>query len=151
MTKQNSLKIVGLSARARNKIGEPNIEIMNLWAKFMTKNISEQIKNKVSHNIYSIYTDYESNFMGEYTVLLGFAVEDLNDVPPDLVGRVFPEAQFEVIPAKGAMPDAVIQTWIDIWNKDSTLNRAYNYDFELYTENSQKGDQSVVDIYLSVR
>lgn len=151
MTKQNSLKIVGLSARTRNKIGEPNIEIMNLWAKFMTKNISEQIKNKVSHNIYSIYTDYESNFMGEYTVLLGFAVEDLNDVPPDLVGRVFPEAQFKVIPAKGAMPDAVIQTWIDIWNKDSTLNRAYNYDFELYTENSQKGDQSVVDIYLSVR
>lgn len=151
MTKQNSLKIVGLSARARNKIGEPNIEIMNLWAKFMTKNISEQIKNKVSHNIYSIYTDYESNFMGEYTVLLGFTVEDLNDVPPDLVGREFPEAQFKVIPAQGAMPDAVIQTWIDIWNKDSTLNRAYSYDFELYTENSQKGDQSIVDIYLSVK
>ena len=151
MNKQSPLKVVGISTRTRNEIGKPNIEIMNLWAKFMTKNLSEQIKNKVSNNIYSIYTDYESNFMGEYTVLLGFAVDDLNDVPPGLVGREFPEAQFKVVPAKGAIPDAVIQTWIDIWNKDFTLNRAYNYDFELYTENSQKGDQSVVDIYLSVR
>jgi predicted transcriptional regulator YdeE len=151
MNKQNPLKIVGISTRTRNEIGKPNIEIMNLWAKFMTKNISEQIKNKASHNIYSIYTDYESNFMGEYTVVLGFAVEDLKDVPPGLVSREFQEAQFKVIPAHGAMPDAVIQAWIDIWNKDSALNRAYSYDFELYTENSQKGDQSVVDIYLSVK
>lgn len=151
MIKQNKLKIVGISARTRNKIGQPNIEIMNLWAKLMTNNISEQIKSKVSHNIYSIYTEYESNFMGEYTVLLGFAVDDLNNVPPGLVSRVFPEAQFELFQAKGAMPNAVIQTWIDIWNKDSTLDRSYNYDFELYTENSQKGDQSIVDIYLSVK
>ncbi|MCO7317717.1 effector binding domain-containing protein, partial [Riemerella anatipestifer] len=53
--------------------------------------------------------------------------------------------------AKGEMPNAVINTWIDIWNRDEELNRKYTYDFEVYGENSQKGQDSEVEIYIATK
>jgi len=49
------------------------------------------------------------------------------------------------------MPKAIVDVWMDVWNRDKELNRMYSYDFELYGEKSQNGEDSEVDIYIAVR
>ena len=49
------------------------------------------------------------------------------------------------------MPQAVGAMWQHIWDNDATLNRTYIYDYERYTEKSQQGDNSEVDIFIGVK
>ncbi|MCT6723711.1 effector binding domain-containing protein, partial [Riemerella anatipestifer] len=100
---------------------------------------------------FSIYTDYKSNYTEEYTTIIGVPVSTLNEIPNGLVGREFEAENFQKFVAKGEMPNAVINTWIDIWNRDEELNRKYTYDFEVYGENSQKGQDSEVEIYIATK
>ncbi|MCT6762008.1 GyrI-like domain-containing protein [Riemerella anatipestifer] len=87
----------------------------------------------------------------EYTAIIGVPVSTLNEIPNGLVGREFEAENFQKFVAKGEMPNAVMNTWIDIWNRDEELNRKYTYDFEVYGENSQKGQDSEVEIYIATK
>ncbi len=49
------------------------------------------------------------------------------------------------------MPNAVINTWLDIWNRNEELSRKYTYDFEVYGEKSQNGENSEVEIYIATK
>ncbi|WP_344848084.1 hypothetical protein [Pedobacter jeongneungensis] len=35
-----------------------------------------------------------------------------------MTGRTFEAENFQKLTAKGAMPDAVVNTWMDIWKRD---------------------------------
>jgi len=49
------------------------------------------------------------------------------------------------------MPKAIVEAWIDIWEKDKELSRKYTYDFEVYGEKSQNGENSEVEIYIATK
>jgi predicted transcriptional regulator YdeE len=53
--------------------------------------------------------------------------------------------------AKGEKSSAVINTWIDIWQRDKELNRKYSYDFEVYGEKSNNGENSEVEIFIATK
>ena len=53
--------------------------------------------------------------------------------------------------AKGKLPDAVVNTWKQIWERDNQLNRKYSIDFKIYEPNSQDTEHSEVDIYIAVK
>ena len=122
-----------------------------LWGQFFTENIIEKIPNKISSYILCIYTDYESDYTGEYTTIIGVPVSTLAEVPSGLIGREFEAGNVLKFVAKGEMSSAVVNTWIDIWHRDKELNRKYSYDFEVYGENSNNGDKSEVEIFVAVR
>ena len=149
MTTINDFKIIGISARTTNKDTQAAEAIGKLWGQFFADNLSEKIPNKLSSDIYSIYTDYKSNYTEEYTTILGISVSSLENIPEGLMGRQFEGDEFEVFTAKGQMPKAVADTWIDIWHRDAELQRKYTYDFEVYDEKSQNGDESEVKIYIA--
>jgi predicted transcriptional regulator YdeE len=149
MNQIESFKIIGISAETTNQDGKAAIDIGNLWGKFFAENISNQIQDKISNEIYSIYTDYESDLTGKYTTVLGLKVDSLDNIPVGLVGRDFSSESFVKFIAKGEMPDAVVETWKEIWSNDKTLNRKYSYDFEVYDEKSQNGIDSEVSIYIA--
>ncbi|MDR6300812.1 putative transcriptional regulator YdeE [Mesonia maritima] len=48
------------------------------------------------------------------------------------------------------MPNAVVESWKEIWIKDKELNRKYTADFEVYEQNSQKGKKSEVEIFIAI-
>ena len=52
-----------------------------------------------------------------------------------MIGQEFQPENFKKFIAKGEMPKAVDDTWINIWEQDKNLNRKYTYDFELYGGN----------------
>ena len=146
----NGFKIIGISTRTTNKNNQSKVDIEKLWERFFAEKIIEKIPNKSSLDIISIYTDYKSDFTDEYTTIIGLKVSTLNDIPTGLIGREFKSDNFQKFTAKGQMPKAVLDTWLNIWQREAELNRKYNYDFEVYGEKSQNDENSQVEIYLSI-
>ncbi len=147
--KTMGLKIIGITVRTTNKDGQSARDIGELWGQFYSQNLLETIPNKLSNDIYSIYTDYKSDFTDEYTTLIGLQVSNLDTIPNGLIGRQFPTETFEMFTAQGEMPQAVMNTWLDIWQRDNELQRKYTYDFEFYGEKSQNGENSEVQIFIA--
>ena len=147
----NGFKLIGISTRTTNKNNQAATELQKLWGNFFAENILERIPNKQSNEIYAIYTDYKSDFTDEYTTIIGVPVSSLNDIPEGLIGREFEAQNFQTFTAKGKMPDAVVETWMDIWKRDKELNRSYTYDLEIYGERSQDKNNPEVDIYIAVK
>ena len=147
----NGFKIIGIKTRTKNKDNQAQQDLNNLWGQFFAENISDKIPNKDSNEILAIYTDYKSDFTENYTTIIGIPVSTLDEIPEGLIGREFQPDNFQKFIVQGEMPNAVVNTWIDIWNRDKELNRKYTYDFEVYRENSRNGNNSEVEIYIATK
>jgi predicted transcriptional regulator YdeE len=145
-----TFKLIGISIRSSNISGQAAQDLGLLWQRFFQENISDKIPNKTGEEIYSVYTDYESDYQGEYTCLIGMKTDSLNEIPVGLIGREFSEAEYKKFVATGKIPEAVVETWMEIWSKDKELNRSYTADFEIYGPASQQGDNSEVEIFIAV-
>jgi len=147
----NGFKVIGISIRTTNANNQSQQDLGKLWGQFFAEQIIEKVPNKNSSNILAIYTDYESDYTGEYTTIIGVPVSTLDEIPSGLIGREFAADNFQKFVARGEMTSAVINIWIDIWQRDKELNRKYSYDFEVYGENSNNGDKSEVEIYVATK
>ncbi|MGV8964198.1 MAG: GyrI-like domain-containing protein [Candidatus Saccharimonadaceae bacterium] len=150
MEKVLSFKIIGIGINTTNKDGKSGDDLNKLWKQFYAENISEKITNKLGHEVYSVYTDYESDYTGNYKVVIGLKVDSLDRIPNGLIGMEIKGGKYLKFIAKGRMPNAVLETWQKIWEKDKELNRSYSADFEVYGEYSQNEDNSKVDIYIAI-
>jgi predicted transcriptional regulator YdeE len=147
----NGFKVIGISIRTTNANSQSQQDLGKLWRQFFAENIIAKIPNKISSNILAIYTDYESDYTGGYTTIIGIPVSTLDEIPSGLIGREFEADNFQKFVAKGEKENAVVNTWIDIWQRDKELNRKYSYDFEVYGENSNNGDKSEVEIFVALK
>ncbi len=148
--RKNSFKVIGISVQTTNKNNKSGRDLGNLWDRFYKEDIINKIPNKESSEILSIYTDYKSDYLDDYTVILGVRVSNIDDVPDGLVGREFEEENFKKFVAKGKIPEAIQKTWINIWNDDSKLKRKYTYDFEVYGEKAKNPEDVEVDIFVAI-
>ena len=146
-----ALKIIGIATQTSNNDGQAIEDLGKLWAQFFGDNIIVKIPNAISSNIYSVYTDYESDFRGKYTTIIGLEVSTLDEIPEGMIGREFQSQIFKKYIAKGELHEAVGKTWAEIWNDDEILNRTYIYDYELYTEKAQNPADAEIEIYIGVR
>ncbi len=147
--RKNSFKVIGISVRTTNKNNKSGRDLGNLWNRFFKENIINKIPNKESSEIFLIYTDYKSNYLDDYTAILGMRVSSIEDVPEGFVGREFEEENFQKFVAKGRIPEAIQKTWMNIWNDDSKLGRKYTYDFEVYGEKANNPEDAEVDIFVA--
>ncbi len=143
-------KTIGITVRTTNKDNHAAQDIGSLWARFMSENLRDMIPHKINDNIYLIYSDYESNYQGEYTCMLGCKVDQLDNIPPGFVGRKFPAQKERHYVAVGELPASVVNVWKEIWQDDDTLNRLYKYDYEVYTPKAFTEKEPKVDIYIGV-
>ncbi len=151
MTTVDDLKIIGIAVRTTNKNNQSAQDIGKLWEQFYSQGLPEKIPNKLSNDIYAVYTDYKSDYKDEYTTIIGLQVSSLDNIPSELIGRHFAPETFNVFTAQGPMPKAVMEAWFDIWQRDSELQRKYTYDFECYGDTSQNGDNPEVKIYVATK
>ncbi len=122
-----------------------------LWEKFWSEDIQNKISNKTSDEIYAVYTDYESDFTGHYTTIIGMSVDSLENIPKEFVGITIETDNYKKIVSKGKMPEAVVEIWLEIW-ADQNLNsrRAYNTDFTIQGKKYYYGNNAEVETYLSI-
>lgn len=140
--------VAGISIRTTNKNGQSQKDIGELWGRFMSENIAQKISNKISGNLYCIYTDYESDFMGEYTTILGFDVGSVENLPDGLIVKTIPASTYRLYKSQGELPGSVVNTWKQIWESD--MKRKYLADFDIYPPDAFSSPNPVVETYLSV-
>lgn len=144
--------IAGISVRTTNQNGQASEDIEALWERFWIEDIQNKIPHKISDKIYAVYTDYESDFKGFYTTIIGMSVDSLENVPEGFVGITIEADNYEKFVSKGKMPQAVVKTWLEIWaDQDLNSRRTYNADFTIHGKKYYDGNNAEVETYLSIK
>lgn len=142
-------KILGIEMRTTNQENQAERAITKLWETFMSENLIKKIPNKIDSNVYCIYTHYESDFSGEYSVILGCEVSSVDELPENMTNIEIPEQGYQVFEAKGQIPQSIVKTWEEIWN--TPLPRAYTADFEKYKIADFGNQDLMVEIFIALK
>ena len=153
------IKLVGISTRTNNKqeFNPTTAKIGNTMQAFFSNNLSEEIiERKSAEKIFSVYTNYENNFNGDYTYFIGEEVNEFvthdNNILQDLTIPAQRYVKFTSI--AGKFPNIVIDAWQKIWqmsDKELGGTRSYVADFEIYDERSYDPENAIVDIYIGLK
>lgn len=142
--------VIGISVRTTNENGQSGKDIPALWSQFMSEEIQSKIPNKVSEDLFCIYTDYEKDHTKPYTTILGCKVESLDVVPENMIGKTIESANYKELIAKGNLSEGIVfNKWLEIWNSD--LDRSFTADFEVYGEKTENPEKAEVAIYIALQ
>ncbi|MBA6354201.1 MULTISPECIES: GyrI-like domain-containing protein [unclassified Colwellia] len=139
--------INGLSIRTDNATEmDPNKgKIGALWQAF---DESVPVDYKSGERVYGVYSNYESDHTGKFTVLAGF---DGTSFPSNINMEkiTIPEAKYLVFTHKGEMPQIAIDAWTEVWNYFSNVKeehiRLYTTDFEYYPNGNE------IEVHVAVK
>lgn len=129
----------GIARRTSNAHPE---QIGAFWETFRTGKIAQKLPQRTSDAVYALYTEYDSDHNGEYTLLLGYKVPADSEVQEGLYKVTVPADLYAVVDARGPQPMTLINTWQEI--NTTNMDRSYGCDFDIYW-----GPESV-EIYVSI-
>ena len=144
-----TFQIIGIFVRTTNENQQAATDIGALWNTFITENILGKIPNKVNNTVYSVYTDYESDYTKPYTTILGCKVENLDNIPEGMVSITIDGGVYAKCVVKGDLTKGVVYNeWLKIW--EMNVDRKYTTDFEVYDERTQNPTDAEVAIYIAI-
>lgn len=135
-----AFQVVGLSLRTSNARGD---EIGALFGRFFAGNLAALIPDRRGDCVIALYTDYESDHTGMYTIVLGGIVSRTSVAPADMIARTVPAQRYALVESRGDMPAALMETWRNVWSSD--LPRSYGTDFDLHH------GSDAVDVHVALR
>ncbi|MBC1376614.1 AraC family transcriptional regulator [Listeria sp. FSL L7-0091] len=127
MILQENKVIFGKEIRANNENFSP---IAELWGEIMA--------DKPTGDIFAVYSNYASDYKGDYDLLVGTKGWD------EERSVVIEAGEYLVFSVDNASHKGVEEAWQRIWAQDSKLKRTYKTDFEWYHTNGK------IDIYISI-
>lgn len=139
---QKSKTVYGLKVRTsnENEMNTQTAKIAGLWGEFFTKIFPTLAQNTQA---YGVYANYESDALGAFDVVAGSEVEN-----SELEKVTLQEGNYLCFKSNGELPQAVIETWGEIWQYFSDENcpdiRTYKTDYELYLSERE------AEIYIGV-
>lgn len=133
--------ITGLSTRTHNanEFNEKTAKLPSLWQQFYSSDLA------ANANIFEVYSDYESDANGLYTVTVG-VTDDSERAEFDSVK--IQTSNYLIFHGVGPMPSTVVETWKQIWDYFKVENgyqRSFISDFEAYSGSDK------VAIYIGIR
>ena len=139
--------VTGLTMRTSNaRERDPETAALpGLWQRFMSQRRDAHSGPPVA--VFSVYTDYESDVNGAYTVVLG---RDTGSPASGAHTVRVPAGRYAVFASTGEMPAAVISSWQQVWAyfaRPGAPARAYTTDFEQY----DPAEPSTVRIHVAVQ
>ncbi len=155
---QAEKKIVGIKVRTNNKLEINSLEgkIFPMVKQYFHQNIAASIPNRTyPGTTLCIYTNYESDYQGDYTYFIGEEVDSFEGVPTGLETLKIPAQKYiKFTNGPDSMPDVIRKPWQQIWQMTTAELggvRSYIADFEVYDERSKDHQNIVLDIYLGVK
>lgn len=103
-----------------------------LWQTFDNE-VPVDYKN--GERVYGVYSNYESDHTGKFSVLAGF---DGRSLPSNVSLKqiTIPAGKYLVFTHKGEMPQIAIDAWTEVWqyfaNPQAEYQRMFSTDFEYY-------------------
>ncbi len=144
MRQEKDIMIVGIALRTSND--EAMETIPPLWGQFYAEGILEKIKDKVSSDVYAVYTNFENEGVsneGQYTLIIGAEVESFEDVPEGLATTTIKAQNRVVFAVKEGKPENVGATWHEVWGQVK-LEKTFIAEYEHYHDRG-------IDIYIGVK
>lgn len=153
-----SMKLVGIKVRTnnRNEMDQSSAKIGPCVQKYFQQQLSKEIDNRKNPGkTFCAYTDYESDYTGNYTFFVGEEVVSLDSLSDGLTTLFIPPQNYAKFTTEaGSMPGVVINAWQKIWQmsvQDLGGARSYHTDFEIYDERAQDPQKTIVDIYIGIQ
>ncbi|WP_068621147.1 GyrI-like domain-containing protein [Paenibacillus tuaregi] len=155
---QPGFKLSGVSVRTTNEreMG-PDGYLPKLWETYFSSPLPGEAAARGDRKLYALYTDYESDASGAYTVLIGHEALEAGDSVGEATGleqASVPAAKYKVFTtAKGPVYQVVAQAWGEIWAYfgQSEEQRTYTGDLELYDTRNFNPEETVVQIYIAIK
>lgn len=159
IVEKESFKIIGRELRVRNDNGD-NLRLIPLfWERCHKEGMWQEVErmpnviNKDEQACMGMCMDFYG--INTFSYLICVEVSNLDTIPHKMVAKIIPAQKYAVFTAKGKMPEAIQQTWKDIYQKwlpTSGLERTDGPDFEYYDKRSKVNDEkSEVDIYIPIK
>lgn len=141
---------MGLSIRTSNEPGRADKDIPELWSRFLSASGAAAIPGATGPDVYCVYTEYEGDHTLPYTVVLGYAVDNIDTVPEGCRGIAIPGGPYQRVTVKGNLDDSIVyDAWLGIWQ--SGWDRAYTADYEVYAPGASKDGSAEVNIFIAVK
>jgi predicted transcriptional regulator YdeE len=150
IVERNEVNIIGLSVRTVNKDGKSMGDIAELTKRFFSEDVMSKIPEKISGDIYYVYTDYESDHHSPYTAIVGCMVSSLANMPDGMTGKKIPAGKFAKYSAAGKIPEIVVEIWNSIY-AEGNYERSYMADFDLYKSTSFDPNNMNIEVYVSIK
>ncbi len=151
LTHISAFNVTGLHVKTinRDEFNPATAKLPNLWQRFFSEDLVNTLSLGAAPDspIFGVYSDYESNADGCYTVTAGMQTDRSNSEVPLHKVKVL-SGNYLVFENQGAMPQAVIEAWQNIWHFFEThteVTRAFKTDFEMY-----RGETDIA-IYIGIQ
>ncbi len=144
--------VTGIAVRTINadEFTTDQAKLPALWGRFFSEGVVTKVENRLPDSpVYGVYSDYESDATGYYSVTAGVASSG-----PDVAEFTSIDVhggQYLVFKNQGPMPQAVIGAWNQVWAffepgnaQNEGYGRRFDTDFEQY-----QGDDEVA-IYIGI-
>jgi predicted transcriptional regulator YdeE len=149
--------LVGLEIRTKNSDEfSANGKIPKLWEIFYQDSINEKIKDKISENIYAIYSNYQSDHTGEYDYFIGYEVQNTKTYMNDdklIIKEINPGRYSVVTTEKGSVQKVIPAAWEKILKMSPSElggKRLFRTDYEIYTPEMKDSNGTIFKIYLGI-
>nr|WP_114498352.1 effector binding domain-containing protein [Fontibacillus phaseoli] len=159
---QTEIRLAGIGARTTNAAeAGPNGCLPELWSRYYRENISAVVGEENPKTLYALYTDYESDASGAYTVIIGHEIRETAKVRESgsesgiaIQQAVIPTSDYLVFQSRrGPVQNVVAEAWGQIWAyfQDSVEKRTFTGDYEVYDLQDFDPGNAVVLIYIAVK
>ena len=141
--------VMGIKRRTSNADGRSVNDIPAFWQEFLAQNMASKITNRSkTPAMFAVYSEYESDWTGEYAYMIGSEVTKADTIPEGLAVTRIPAQTYAVFTAAGPMPDAILAVWMSVWG--TNLPRTYTCDFEQYDARFTRPENKEIDVYIAV-
>jgi len=142
----NEKTIFGLVSRTNNE-NEINPKLGKIAGLVQKFDASVGVNYRNGARVYTVYSEYETDSSGNYSVLVG--TDKVESSTVELKNVKIQEGNYLVFSAQGQVPNIVFETWSKIWNYFESENcphiRAYSTDFEFYKS------QNEIEIHIAIK
>ncbi|QSQ21869.1 effector binding domain-containing protein [Pyxidicoccus parkwayensis] len=126
LKQDEDLVIIGPAIRTSSEKAGQDIPLF--WQRFMREHLPAL---KDARDVYAVYCDYESDYRGPYTLVIGTRVSAEAPVPEGLRRVVIPRGEYARFIARGDPAQALVRSWAHVWNDwERRGARRYVADFE---------------------
>ena len=148
-------EVIGIEARTNNSqeaTGDGTIP--KQWRSLFMEGVLNRIPDRLDQSIVAVYTNYASDWNGDYTYILGAKVKPGTKAPEGMVSVNIPAGRYvDFVSTRGVSSQVVPETWKQIWtyfHEPGTPPRDYKADFERYDDLSDPNNIQV-RIYIGIK
>jgi len=150
-TQQDAFDVIGIQVRTNNaKEATGDGAIPKQWQRLFAEGILNQIPEKIDQSITVVYSNYASDWNGDYDYTLGAKVKSGTKPPQGMASVTIPAGRYlEFESARGLGQTVVPEVWRQIWayfQDPANPQRDYKADFERYEPSDPANVQAHVFI-----